>query len=308
MRVISTYHLGGVTVAFIAATSFVWPAMGTQIAASIPDLSGPWGRDALYFEAPAAGPGPIVNMMRRANGSMDGNALAGDYTSPILKPEAAEIVKKLGAISLSGTAFPNPHNQCRPEPTPFTLAIQFGLQIVQQKGEVIFLYLGDHKVRHIRMNVPHPAQVTPAWQGDSVGHYEGDTLVVDTVGLKVGPLSMVDMYGTPHSAALHVIERYRLIDGEAAREAQRKQESAHPDFPKPFYPYGRGTIDPDSKRKGLQVEITVEDPGVFTTPWSALVTYGHVLGEWPEAVCAENIREYYAGQDTDVPRADSPDF
>ena len=50
--------------------------------------------------------------------------------------------------------------------------------------------------------------VTPAWYGDSVGHYEGDTLVIDTVGIKVGPFAMVDMYGTPHSAALHVVERY----------------------------------------------------------------------------------------------------
>jgi hypothetical protein len=158
------------------------------------------------------------------------------------------------------------------------------------------------------MDAPHPAHVTPSWQGDSIGHYEGETLVIDTVGLKVGPLSMVDMYGTPHSEALHVVERYRLIDGEAARDAQRKQESVHPDFPKPFYPYGRGAIDPDTEKKGLQVSITVEDPGVFTTPWSGLVTYRHVLGEWPEAVCAENIHEYYHNKETEVPRADKPDF
>jgi hypothetical protein len=150
--------------------------------------------------------------------------------------------------------------------------------------------------------------VTPSWQGDSVGHYEGDTLVIDTVGQKVGPLSMVDEYGTPYSRALHVIERYRLIEGEAASEAQRKQESVHPDFPKPFNPYGRGNIDPDTKKNGLQVEITVDDPGMLTVPWSGLVTYRHVLGAWPEAVCAENTREYYANKDTAIPVADTPDF
>jgi hypothetical protein len=69
------------------------------------------------------------------------------------------------------------------------------------------------------MNVPHPAQVTPSWYGDSVGHFEGDTLVIDTVGLKVGPFSAVDQYGTPYTRALHVVERYRRIDYEAAREA-----------------------------------------------------------------------------------------
>ena len=64
--------------------------------------------------------------------------------------------------------------------------------------------------------------MTPSWQGDSVGHYEGDTLVVDTVGIKTGPFSSVDRYGTPFSEKLHVVERYRLIDGEAAAAAVRK--------------------------------------------------------------------------------------
>jgi hypothetical protein len=184
--------------------------------------------------------------------------------------------------------------------------MQFGVQIVQQKDEVLLLYLGDHKVRHIRLNATHPAQVTPTWQGDSVGHYDGDVLVIDTVGIKTGPLAMVDQYGTPYSEALHVIERYRLIDGESARVAQANQMRVHPEVIP--YPYGRGPIDQDATKKGLQVEVTVEDPGAFTMPWSALVTYRHVLGEWPEAVCAENFREYYANRDTDVPQADKADF
>src|SRR6266849_6131659 len=82
----------------------------------------------------------------------------------------------------------------------------------------------DHQVRHVRMNVPHSDHPTPAWQGESVGHYEGDTLVIDTIGQKVGPLSMVDRFGTPFSAALHVSERYRLIDGATARDLQQKHE------------------------------------------------------------------------------------
>lgn len=274
--------------------------------ARIPDLAGPWGRDVLFFEPPASGRGPIVNRSIKPNGAMDGSALAGDYSDPILKPVAADAIRKLGQLSLQGVAFPNPHNQCRPEPTPFTIAIQFAVQIVQRDDEVLLLYLGDHKVRHVHMNVPHPEHVTPTWQGDSVGHYENDTLVVDTIGMKVGPLSMVDQYGTPHTAALHVVERYRLIDGAAARDAQQKQQRQHPEVI-PF-PYGRGPIDRDAGKKGLQVAITVEDPGAFTSPWSALVTYRHVLGDWPEAVCAENFREYYASRDTEVPRADKPDF
>ena len=292
----------GILVASVA----IFAAASTAAAAGIPDLTGQWGRNVLYFEPPPSGPGPINNRSLRPNGAMDGSALVGDYTDPILKPAAAEAIRKLGGISLKGIAFANPHNQCRPEPTPFTLTIQFGVQIVQSRDEVLLLYLGDHKVRHIRMNVPHPEHLTPTWQGDSVGHYEGDTLVVDTVGMKVGPLSMVDEYGTPHSTALHVIERYRLIDGVTARDAQQKQEQVHPEVI-PFA-YGRGPIDRDVRKQGLQVAITVEDPGVFTTPWSGLITYRHVLGDWPEAVCAENFHEYYANRDTEVPRAEKADF
>jgi hypothetical protein len=73
-----------------------------------------------------------------------------------------------------------------------------------------------------------PAQVIPSWNGDSVGHYEDDTLVIDTVGVKDGPFpipiadlyAMVDLFGTPHTPALHVVERYRLLDHDGATLTQ----------------------------------------------------------------------------------------
>jgi hypothetical protein len=272
------------------AAPTVGPAnSGKESAAPIPDLSGIWGR-WFNIEPPLSGPGPIVSKLRRPDGSIMGSNV-GDFTNPILRPQAAEAVKKTGELELSGIVIPNPHNQCRPEPTPFALSIQRGIQIIQQKDEVTLLYLSDHQVRHVRMNTPHSARPMPTWQGESVGHYEGDALVIDTIGQKVGPLSMVDRFGTPYSAALHVIERYRLIDGATARDLQLKHESAYfgaGRLSPGGSPYGRGDIDPDETKPGLQVEITVEDPAVFTTPWSGLVTYRHVQGEWPEAVCAEN--------------------
>jgi hypothetical protein len=67
--------------------------------------------------------------------------------------------------------------------------------------------------------------------------------------------------------------------------------------------------DPAYKGKGLQLQFTVEDEGVFTTPWSATITYRRAsLTDWGETVCAENIHEYYARKDTSVPRSDKPDF
>jgi hypothetical protein len=127
--------------------------------------------------------------------------------------------------------------------------------------------------------------------------------VIDTVGIKVGPLSMVDRYGTPHTQALHVVERYRLLDSDAAKVAEERGRRENQ-----FIGNGDWGPDPSYKGKALQLEFFVEDDGVFTTPWSATITYRRPSGEWPEEVCAENTHEYYAGKETEVPRADKPDF
>jgi hypothetical protein len=68
--------------------------------------------------------------------------------------------------------------------------------------------------------------------------------------------------------------------------------------------YGRSDIDPDTTKPGLQVEITVDDPATFTVPWTASVTYSHVPGEWPEAVCAENTQGSGSSWVNLVPRAE----
>jgi hypothetical protein len=284
-------------------------AAGFQSAASMRDFSGIWGRDFMTFEPPASGPGPVVSKLQRPDGTTIFSAV-GDYANPILRPQAAEIVKTFGDRELSGIANPNPHNQCWPEPTPFILGIQMGMQIIQHGDEVILVYVSNNQMRRVRMDVPHSAHPTPSWQGESVGHYEGDTLVIDTIGQKVGPLSMIDRYGTPFSAALHVIERYRLIDGAMARDHQRSHERTYVGGGSSPYrnAYGRGDIDSDTAKRGLQVEITVDDPGMFTTPWSAVITYRPAKGMWPEAICAENTRGSGSGWVVQVPTAEKPDF
>ena len=76
------------------------------------------------------------------------------------------------------------------------------MQMFQQGDRITMLYRHGNEVRHVRLNQSHPARLTPSWYGDSVGHYEGDTLVIDTVGIKVGPFAMVDMNGTPRSSMI----------------------------------------------------------------------------------------------------------
>jgi hypothetical protein len=281
-------------------------AGGTQ-GAIIPDFSGIWVHPSLGFELPVSGPGPVVNKSRLPSGASNFDRLVGDYSNPILKPQAADIVKKRGEISMSGRAFPDPDNQCRQQPIPYVFW-NFEIQLLQQPDKITILYHHDHQFRQVRMNQPHPAQVTPSWHGDSVGHYEGDTLVIDTVGIKVDRYSMIDRLGTPYTDALHVVERYRWLDHEAAKEAQERGQKEWPRVPS-------YQVDPNYKGKGLQLEFTVEDAGVFTMPWTAIITYQRSLRtRWEEFICAENINQYYAGHtyyseaDASVPIADKPDF
>jgi hypothetical protein len=296
----------------LAVAAFIRPAMAADSGSPIPDLSGQWGRIMLFFEPPPSGPGPVAKAIRNADGKVvvqgpcctlvPQRLEVGDPSSPILKPEAAEAVKKFGDLVFGGTVSPDLHNTCWSEPPPFVLGMHFGVQILQLRNEVILLYL-INTVRHVYLNVPHPENLTPTSEGHSVGWYEGDTLVIDTVGIKVAPFSTVDAFGTPHSKALHVVERYHLIDGEAAAEAQRKHGARYLSS----LPYGRSSIDPDTAKKGLQVEFTVEDDGVFTTPWSGRVTYRRLIGDfWQEAICAEN--PHFFGSGAAIPTAHTPDF
>jgi len=289
-----------VTLAAAAAT----PSFGQSHSPAIPDFAGNWWHPSLPgFEPMPSGPRPVTNRSRR-NGVSNYDQLVGDYTNPILKPEAAEIVKKHGELSLAGVTYPNPANQCWPEPVPFIYK-SFGLQILQQGDHITMIYDADHQVRHVRMNQSHPAKLTPSWYGDSVGHYEGDTLVIDTVGTRTErPYAMLDLYGTPYTKALHVVERYRLIDYEAAKDGLERDAKENQ--------VAEGRVDRNYRGKHLQLQFTVEDEGVFTSPWTATVTYRPSTivpaEEWPESVCAENTHEYYYNKESEVPTAAKPDF
>ncbi len=316
-----------ITLAVAAATpafgqavspSVVAADSGKESAASIPDFSGMWVHGSIPgFEPLPSGPTSLVNRSRRSIAqllrdlavdwlgpgeppSKDGVSnlleLVGDYTNPILQPWAAEVVRKFGEMSLAGVGFPSPRNQCWPGGVPFVFT-SGAIEILQQPDKIAILYNYDHQVRHARLNQSHPAHVTSSWYGDSVGHYEGDALIIDTVGIKVGPFATVDWYGTPHTEALHVVERYRLIDYEAAKEGWERDAKEN----------WRAQPPPNYRGQYLQLQFTVDDEGAFTTPWTATMTYGRGLGGWAEAVCAENT-QWYSGKDAAVPRADKPDF
>src|SRR5262245_61264963 len=225
--------------AIAQTTSGAGPATGeTRSAASIPDFTRVWTHPAFpWFEPPASGPGPITNLSRWAGqgpagpggslqlppskvGISNYDQLVGDYNSPILQPWAAEVVKKAGEMSLAGKTVPNPSSQCWPAPLPFVYKLQ-NMQMMQLPGRITILYGGyKNEVRQVRLNEPHRSPLKPSWYGDSVGHYEGDTLVIDTIGVKTDrKYAMIDLFGTPYTEKLHIVERYRLRDYDDVKDA-----------------------------------------------------------------------------------------
>ena len=298
------------TAAMLASSAF------SAHAASVPDgakemLNHRFGKNAFNFEGMPSGPQPLRNLSRRPDGTANAGQLVGDYNNPILTPFAASVVKAKGELAASGSGFPNAQDQCRPLAPPFTLAMTLIFQILPAKnGDLTFLYGQNDNVRYVRMNATHPAKVTPSPMGDSVGHWDGDTLVIDTVGVRVDRFTSVDRFGTPQSDAMHTIERYHLIHGTTAKAQVDKFE------------FNEGTVggggrngggrnagyDPDTSLKGLELAVTMEDPKVFKETWTARVTYRRVKTDWSEDVCAENPMEHYPGEWIGMPRAAHSEF
>jgi hypothetical protein len=193
-----------------------------------------------------------------------------DLSNPNLKSWVKERMRKDNDEVLAGKIAYTARSSCRPAGVPGFML--FGVQpvfFVQSPKEVLMIYSGDQQVRHVYLDVPHSANPKPSWYGESVGHYEGDALVVDTIGLN--DRTSVDNYRTPHTEKLHVMERWKLTDGG----------------------------------KMLEVNIRMEDPDAFNAPWSAIRRYRRVQQEMLEEVCAENNQHLF---DYQIPVANKPDF
>jgi hypothetical protein len=147
------------------------------------------------------------------------------------------------------------------------------LYFVQTPKEIVTIIQTDARMRHIYLDVLHSARLTPSWYGESVGHFEDNTLVVDTIGMNDS--TFVDNYRTPHTTQLHVVERYKL----------------------------------SSDANTLEISVTVEDPGAFTTPWTAIQRYKRVKREpLAEERCAENNFNYLNEDLRPIPTAKNSDF
>lgn len=254
----------------------------TEHDSGIPDLSysdSGWFPVGDDFIPPASGPGPVVSdpahpYYSNQSGRQPTYRVA-DLSNPILKPWVKARLQMANANALSGHVPFSPRETCWPAGVPGydVFSRLRPVYFLQRANEVVIINEGDQQVRHVFLNVPHSKAPKPSWYGESIGHYDNGDLLIDTIGLN--DKSFVDNYLTPHTTALHVVERF------------------HP--------------EPDGQT--LDLTLTLDDPGAFNMPWTARqVFHRRPQKIMEEAVCAENNVDFFGQGFLPIPEARATDF
>jgi hypothetical protein len=217
-----------------------------------------------------------------------------DLNNPIFQPWARDVVRKRNEAVLSGELIGTPSASCWPRGvTGFLLSpMTQPMFFIQGPKEVAMILTSFNDVRHIHLTDKHSPNVKTSWFGESIGHYEGDALVVDTIGLD--DRTWIDGFAAPHTKQLLIVERYHLIEDG----------------------------------KVLEVNVHIEDPDAFTMPWDAIQRFRQYeaavrkvpverlaqLASAPEGPlvemnCADNPNSYFPGTAAlPIPQAIAPDF
>jgi hypothetical protein len=240
-------HLKGPVLAFVgtlifsphilAQTAAQQGEAKAQTTATTPDLSGLW-----------------IRLRDPAHSSL--NLDFGKVVSP-MTPWAEAKFKAANSVyrsSSPSTVLSDPIFSCFPPGVPRIYLLNFPVQFVQVPGQVIMLFEFDHFVRRIYTDGrPHDRDVGPLWMGDSIGRWEGDTLVADTVSFN--DKTTLDREGYPHSDAMHLVERIRRVNH---------------DF--------------------LEIDLMIDDPKAYTKPWAAKLNF-QLRTDWKimEHVCEDNV-------------------
>jgi hypothetical protein len=192
-------------------------AISSTFLGEIPPMT-PWGEERFLATRPSLGPRAVT-----------------ESTDPVYPT-------KLGAPG------------CFPPGVPRIYLQVFPMEIIQTPNRVFMRFEFDHNLREIWTDGrSHPSDLNPTYMGDSIGKWEGDTLVVDTIGFN--DQTWLDREGRRHSEELHLIERIRRTSHTA-----------------------------------LQDDITMEDPKTFTRPWKTQVTF-ELRPDWEilEHTCADYV-------------------
>ncbi len=136
--------------------------------------------------------------------------------APPLKPEYMRTLERRIRAKNRGEPEADASTQCLPHGMPRVMESPYPIEIVQTPKHFIFLHEVAHNVRRIYLGREHPKNLKLTYLGDSVARWEGDTLVVDTVGLN--DKTFIDDEGSSHSTKLRTIEKYRKIDGGSKLE------------------------------------------------------------------------------------------
>lgn len=229
---------------------------------------------------PGGGPGPVTfDKAYPYRPNMPGKQSTyrvADLSNPILKDWLKPSMKRANEAVIAGMVPFRARERCWPVGVPGFDAYSWvePFYFYERPKEIVVINQGGPEIRHIYMNVPHSRNVKPSWYGESVGHYEGgDTLVIDTIGLN--DRTFVDNYRTPHTTKMHVIERWKIA----------------PDL------------------KTVDVSISVDDPGAFTTAWTAVQRWRRVE-DAPilQVPCNENNDDHFSQGLVPLARAETPDF
>jgi hypothetical protein len=273
---------------FLAAAALA-PAALAETNSAIPQLASAefgWQTNVADWRDPPPGaahgpikPDPAHPFTSNAEAARTGTQPTkriGNAKDPVLKPWAAALMQASNDEALkSEMAIPfAAQARCYPGGVPGQLLFPFEpVYFIQTPKEVWMMWQRDHMVRRIFLTDKHSEHITPSWFGESIGHYENGTLVVDTIGLSTRN-SYIDNFRTPHTEKLHVVERF--------------------------------TIDPDGKN--LTAIVTVEDPDTFNAPLTMQQRWFKASGPIKETVCAENNQDYFSQGLYPVPLAEKPDF
>ena len=229
-------HLLGIVLAFVIFLSCAWIASAqtkpSSGAPTAPSTFDPHNLSGIWFDER---PRPITTNERywiyKFNAEEPPMTAWGET-----QYKSAKSSFGTKAYPLAETNDPLYHT-CTPPGLPRIYLHPFPMQIVQAPGEVILLFEYD-SIRHqiFTDGRPHDTTLGPLWMGDSIGHWEGDTLVADTVNFN--DKTWLDRIGHPHSDALHVVERIRRTDHDH-----------------------------------LVDDITIDDPKAYTKPWTAHIEF-----------------------------------
>jgi hypothetical protein len=222
-------HAGSPAVAATAPPGAAGPSAALADTQSAP--KGPGSVSGVWLITNYKGSGGRGGARPRVPVTVDGKP------APLL-PQAAALLDERIADADRGYPFANTLTSCLPGGMPLMIidGAPYPIQILETAGQVTMLFEEQNHFRIIRMNAKHAEDPDPSYMGDSIGHWEGDTLVVDTVALT--DRTTIDQVGMPHSEELHLLERYRRLD-----------------------------------RDTLEVLVTLMDPRTFSGPWQTRALY-----------------------------------